>query len=85
MSFDGALIKEQGITFAIVIVKSYVLQSSQQTEEARNSFSSFFPNVSIILMAQDSRGVPTYQGKKDIVKFLANIQPSRIPWKRYST
>ena len=27
MSFDGALIKEQGVTFAIAVVKPYVLTS----------------------------------------------------------
>ncbi|MEH7223877.1 hypothetical protein V7112_08650 [Bacillus sp. JJ1566] len=84
MQFDGAVIKEQGITFAIVIVKSHVLQSSHSIDEARSAFSRHFPGMPLILMAQDLRGVPTYQGRKDIVKFLANIHPSRIPWKRYT-
>jgi hypothetical protein len=84
MQFDGAVIKEQGITFAIVVVKPQVLDSTSQSESARNSFSSVFPGVPIILMAQNSRGVPTYFGKPDIVRFLKNIHPSRIPWKRYN-
>lgn len=84
MQFDGALIREQGINFAIVIVKSHVLTSPDR-EEIRKSFSSFFPpGVPIILMAQDIKGRPTYQGRKDIVRFLANIDYRRIPWKRYT-
>lgn len=83
MSFDGALIKEQGVTFAIVVVKPYVLTSPEK-ESIRQSFIHFFGNIPIILMAQNSRGIPTYDGRKDIVRFLANIHPSRIPWKHYT-
>jgi hypothetical protein len=35
-------------------------------------------------MAQDSRGVPTYQGRPDIVRFLSNIFVEQIPWQRYT-
>jgi hypothetical protein len=35
-------------------------------------------------MAQDSRGVPTYQGRRDIVQFLSKIAFQRIPWKKYT-
>lgn len=83
MQFDGALIKEQGVTFAIVIVKPYVLQSSEK-EQIRENFSSLFGFVPTVLMSQNSRGIPTYDGRRDIVNFLANVHPARIPWKRYT-
>jgi hypothetical protein len=84
MQFEGAVIKEQGVTFAIVIVKSFVLDSTSQINDARAGFSGVFPGMPIILMAQDGRGRATYQGKPDIVQFLARISPSQIPWKRYT-
>jgi hypothetical protein len=84
MQFEGAVIKEQGVTFAIVIVKSYVLNSTSQMHDARVGFCNVFPGMPIILMAQDARGRATYQGMPDIVQFLARISPSRIPWKRYT-
>lgn len=84
MQFDGVLLKEQGVTFAIVVVKSHVLNSTMECDNARRSFSPVFPGVPIILMAQNSRGLPTYQGRTDIVRFLSNVDPSRIPWKRYN-
>lgn len=84
MQFDGVSLKEQGVTFAIVIVKPHVLNSSIECDNARRSFSPVFPGVPIILMAQNSRGVPTYQGRTDIVRFLSKVSPSRIPWKRYN-
>jgi len=84
LQFDGALIKEQGVTFAIIVVKPYVLNSSADKEQTQRAGSSVFPGVPIILMAQDSRGTPTYYGRKDIVNFLAHISPARIPWKKYT-
>lgn len=83
MQLDGAIIKEQGVTFAIAVVKPVVLQSSDR-EKIRTRFISVFGNIPIVLMAQNNRGVPQYHGRKDIVNFLANIHPSRIPWKRFT-
>jgi len=85
MQFDGAVVREQGVTFAIVVVKSHVLNSSQSVDDARTGFSRQFPGMPIILMVQNSRGVPTYQGKKDIVDFLSKIDHRRIPWKKYTS
>lgn len=84
MKIQGAVVKEQGVTFAIVVVKRHILQSQQQSQEAAQSFSGLFPGMPIILMAQDSRGTPTYRGRKDIVAFLARVHISQIPWKEYT-
>ena len=84
MKFQGSVIKEQGITFAIVIVKKYVIDNRKEAEETILSFRTIFPNMPIILMAQDHNGAPTYLGRPDIVKFLAKIPISAIPWKEYT-
>ena len=83
MQFDGAVIREQGVTFAIAIVKPSVLQRPDK-EQIRMSFASVFGRMPIVLMAQNNQGIPRYFGRKDIVSFLANIHPSRIPWKRFT-
>jgi len=84
MKIQGAVITEQGVTFAIVIVKSHVMHSQSECQEAALCFSAYFPDVPIILMAQDGRGIPTYWGRRDIVNFLAKVHTSRIPWKEYT-
>jgi len=84
MKFQGAVIKEQGITFAIVIVKKQILDSKEQAEQAIRSFESFFPGIPIILMAQDSKGIPTYFGRKDIVNFMSKVPLNAVTWKEYS-
>ena len=84
MKIQGAVIKEQGLTFAIVVVKLHIVNSQHESEKAINSFMHLFPGVPLTLMAQDSRGTPKYRGRKDIVNFLASIHYSQIPWKEYT-
>jgi hypothetical protein len=84
MQFEGALVREQGVTFAIVIVKPHVLNSGQQAEEVADSFQPAFPGVPIVLMTQNGRGVPTYRGRRDLVNFLSRVPMRAIPWRRYT-
>lgn len=83
MQIEGAIVKEQGQTFAIVIVKAQVLDTSERDKVAQQ-FSRYFPGMPIILMAQNSRGNATYYGRKDIVAFLSKLHTSQIPWKKYT-
>lgn len=84
MRFQGALIKEQGVTFAIVVVKKTVLDNRSEAEKVMRSFQPLFPGTPIVLMAQDLRGVPSYLGRRDLVNFLANISMAAIPWREYT-
>ena len=84
MQFEGALVREQNVTFAVVIVKKHVLDNSAQADGVAGSFQPAFPGVPIVLMAQDSRGRPTYRGRRDIVNFLARVPVRSIPWRRYT-
>ena len=84
MTFQGALIREQGVTFAIVIVKKHVIDNSFEANNAIAEFQPVFPSVPIVLMAQDAWGEPTYYGRQDIARFLASIPMESIPWKQYT-
>ena len=84
MKIQGSIIKEQGVTFAIVVVKKHVVDSRAESDKMIASIRSLFPNMPIILMAQNAKGTPSYYGRKDIVNFLANISISQIPWKEYT-
>jgi hypothetical protein len=84
MKIQGAIIKGQNVTFAIVVVKRHVIQSNFQANKAIQGFGTLFPSMPIILMAQNSRGTPTYYGRRDIVKFLSRVPMQAIPWKEYT-
>lgn len=84
MKFQGALIKEQGVTFGIIIVKPHVLQNKSEANSMYDFGNRMFGEMPIVLMAQNSRGVPTYLGRRDIVNFLAKVPIHRIPWREYN-
>ena len=83
MVVHGAVIIEQGVTFAIVVVKQIVTQYTVRATRLRQSIAPFFPNMPIILMSQDREGKPHYYGRKDIVDFLKTVPLDKIPWKTY--
>ncbi len=84
MTIEGAVIREQGVTFAVVVVKRHVVDNSLEAGRAIQSFQPLFPGLPVVLMAQDHRGVPTYYGRRDISEFMASVPMSRVPWKRYT-
>lgn len=79
----GAVIIEQGVTFAVIAVKPEVTRYTIKLTRARRALSRFFPNMPIVLMSQDSNGTPHFYGRKDIVDFLKSIRLDQIPWKEY--
>lgn len=84
VKFQGAVIKEQGVKFAVVIVKSHIVQIQNEARDTIKNLSKFFPGIPVVLMAQDSRGIPTYYGRPDIAKFLSSVPIRAIPWKEYT-
>lgn len=83
MRLHAALVREQGITFGVVVVKPHVIRNRIEAERAKCSFQGLFPGVPIVLMAQDSCGTPTYFGRQDIARFLSGKPVDAIPWREY--
>lgn len=83
-TFDAALVREQGVTFAVVVVQGHVFGSEASKASAAATFAAKFPGVPIVLMKQGGRGRATYWGRTDIVRFLSGVPINALPWKRYS-
>ncbi|WP_082140106.1 hypothetical protein [Desulfovibrio sp. TomC] len=83
-TIEAAVIKEQDVMFAVVAVKPFVFNSQNCLDDARSAFQRYFPGMPIVLMKQDHRGLPEYQGRTDIVTFLSHVHPGNIPWKRFN-
>ncbi len=84
IDFRGALINEQGITFAVVEVDPSVLDSGEEAlRVARERYEPVFKGKPIILAARGADRRARYSGRPDIVRFLVASGWSRIPWKRY--
>jgi len=84
MRFEGAVVREQGTTFAIVVVKRHILDNQAEASRVAASFAPAFPGMPVVLMAQSHRGTPTYFGRPDIARFLSRVPLSAIPWREYT-
>jgi len=84
MRFQGALIHEQGVRFALVVVKHHVVQNRHEADKTIEAFQPAFPGVPVVLMGQDSRGTSTYYGRKDISRFMADVPLESVPWQEYT-
>lgn len=84
IKLDGAIINEQGVTFAIVVVKKWVVDSLAESNKSIAAYSHYFPRMPIVLMSFDASRRPVYRGRPDIVKFLAKVPLSQIPLKQYT-
>ena len=82
MEFTAAVVKEQRVTFAVVLVKSSAANPSNRDATQREA-GRLFPGLPIILCSQNGNGTPSYYGRRDIVQFLANVSMDRLPWKKY--
>jgi hypothetical protein len=84
MRFQGAVIREQGQTFAVVVVQRHLIDNQSSAADAIAGFRPVFPGLPVVLMAQDSSGRPTYYGRQDISRFLASVPMRAIPWREYT-
>ena len=83
MTFDAALVREQGQTFAVVVVRQGIINNTAEANKAQASFAPAFDYVPIVLMEQSGHHA-RYYGRPDIVRFLANIDFRRLPWKQWA-
>lgn len=83
MKIQAALVNEQQVTFAVVAVRQGLTNNLERATKTQAAVAPAFNQVPIVLMEQDSRGVPRYFGRTDIVKFLANTDFRRLPWREW--
>jgi hypothetical protein len=84
MTIEGAVIREQGVTFAVVIVKERLLNNSFEADRTIRAFQPAFPGLPLVLMAQNHQGVPSYYGRPDLSEFMANVPVDCVPWAEYT-
>jgi len=56
MSFDAALVREQGITFAVVVVKGHVISSDSSRGRRCSAFGVHFPERADRVDGSDGSG-----------------------------
>jgi hypothetical protein len=77
-TWQVALIREQGVEFAVVCVKDHVLNSPSERDALLARWTAFLRRPVALLGAERHQ---TF-GRRDIVDWLASIQLSQIPWQQ---
>ena len=75
---DVALVREQGINFAVVCVADHVLDSPSQRRDAIEAWVGELGVPVALLGAHRHR---TY-GRPDIVDWLSSVHLGQLPWRR---
>lgn len=78
--FAGALIREQGVTFAVVSVRAGTIGVPSRRDAAVAYASRAFGGVPSVLV--EVAGGRVF-GRRDLVNFLKSVDVHRIPWRRY--
>jgi len=78
----AALIKEQGVTFAVVHVDYAVVRDKNYAAKAQRLYESYF-DVPVVLMSDDNKRTKWY-GRTDIVDFISDYGFGDLPWKIYN-
>ena len=85
MKVHVALVCEQGVELAVVIVRPSLMSGlRRERDDAVRAFSAEF-GVPAVLMIQNSRGTPIYYGRPDLVGLMAGRCAEELPWRECAT
>jgi hypothetical protein len=80
--FDGATIRLYGVEILVVLVQPAVLADPYECQLLVVAFAGRFART-IVLVAQDAHGVPTYYGPAAIARALSGLPFDALTWRRY--
>ena len=72
-----ALVREQGVNFAVASVQDRVLSNRAEADDVLAALTRRLGQPVVLLGARQHR----LYGRADIVRFLQNVHPSRLPWR----
>lgn len=66
--FKGAVVQEQGVTFAVAAVEKQLLDNRNEAVGTVASLRTVFPGLPVVLVAQDLRGKRICFGRADLAR-----------------
>lgn len=81
-TFNAALVKEQGVTFAVVTVKDSVISNQAESQRLIQALAISLRCPLIVLMGE--RNYRLLGNRRDVVRFVSSIDPASLPWRRWT-
>lgn len=78
----AALVREQNVTFAVAMMKDHVLNNPSTADQQIQAVAAALGCSLVVLMGERNRKLRG--NRKDVVDFVARIDPSRLPWRKYT-
>lgn len=79
---QAAVVREQGTTFAVVLVKNHVLNSQSLAGRAMQQYGVALGVPRIVLMGESNQKLRG--NRRDVVNFVSRLHPSQLPWKKWT-
>jgi hypothetical protein len=77
-TWQVALVREQGVEFGVVVVQDHVIENPNERENVLRAWTTELGRPCALLGGQRHRSY----GRRDIVDWLSNIDPARLPWRK---
>ena len=79
-----SVMTEEGVTFAVVQVQGYKVETPQEAEETIQAYAPLFPGLPVVVMAVGAGGRPTiYWGRDDLATFMSGVHSASLAWRVY--
>jgi hypothetical protein len=78
----AALVREQNVTFAVAMMKDHVLNNPSIADQQIQAVAAALGCPLVVLMGERNRKLRG--NRKDVVDFVARIDPSQLPWRKYT-
>ena len=80
-NLTAAVVREQGVTFAVAIMQDWVLTNPQEADRQIPAVAHALGCPLVVLMGE--RNGQLRGNRRDVVDFVASIDPARLPWCDY--
>jgi hypothetical protein len=80
-TLTAAVVREQGVTFAVAIMKDHVLNSPMVADQQIRAVALALGCPLVVLMGETNRRLRG--NRQDVVNFVSRLHPSQLPWKKY--
>ena len=78
----AALVREQGVTFAVAMMKDHVLNDPNLSSQMIRSVGAALGCSLVVLMGERNRRLRG--NRNDVVQFVSRTDPARLPWRKWS-
>ena len=80
LKYVAGKMEKAGITFIVVQVNSDVFDAPGRAMHTMNALKPEYPDMAIVLMSRNKKGVPVFYGRPDLVNGLGDEALKDVEW-----